>query len=361
MNAPSKSAETESGSAPLWIRFYADFILLSTAVLWGINIIVFKYAIVDLSPWLFNGIRLVFATIALGLLVWLESRFAKARDSGNEREKLRLSYLRLASFCLLSGVAYMLMFVRGIELTTAGNTALLLASMPMWTAVLSFLFLSERLGIATWGGLAVTFVGTILVTTQSSGPVDIGGEYLSGNLYVLAAAIAWAAGTVMSKSLLESMTPLQLAFVCSLTTTPLHLAISAIALVGDPAALAQLLEPKIIIALVYSGVFSTGVAYATWYAGVRIVGGSHAAVYQNFVTVVAVAGGWLFLREQITAPQIIGGCLTVAGLLVMRRSRMISERRQKQLQQGGLAPRGAECSQTLADADRNSRLASHET
>ncbi len=322
-----------AGRTPLRGRFYADFILLSTAVLWGVNIIVFKYAIVDLSPWLFNGIRLVFATIALGLLVWLENRFLKARETGDREEKPRLNRVRLACFCFLSGVAYMLTFVRGIELTTAGNTALLLASMPMWTAVLSFLLLSERLGSATWAGLAVTFVGTIMVTTQSSGPVDIGGQYLSGNLYVLSAAIVWAAGTVLSKSLLESITPLQLAFICSLTTTPLHLAISAVAIQGDPEAWAHLLDIKIMLALVYSGVFSTGVAYATWYAGVRIVGGSHAAVYQNFVTVVAVAGGWLFLGEHILAPQIIGGCLTVAGLLLMRRSRMLAERRQRQLRQ----------------------------
>lgn len=292
--------------------------------MWGVNIIVFKYAIVDLSTWIFNGLRLVFATLALGVLVGIEHRFAAKKA----RKPLNVS--RLACFCLLSGVVYMMAFARGIELTTAGNTALLLASMPMWTAILSFFFLRERLGATIWAGLAVTFAGTILVTTQASGPVDMGGQYLTGNLFVLTSAIVWAGGTVLSKSLLESISPLQLAFIASLTTTPFHLGISLYQLQLDPAAWSQVFDPRIAAAIVYSGVFSTGVAYATWYAGVRVVGGSHAAVYQNFVTLVAVLGGWVFLREQILVPQMIGGLLTIAGLLVMRQSRLAADKRRTQ-------------------------------
>ena len=74
-------------------------------------------------------------------------------------------------------------------------------------------------------------------------------------------------------------------------------------------------------AIIYSGIFSTGVAYATWHAGVRAVGGSHASVYQNVVTLVAVIGGWLVLKEQPMSAQIFGGLLTIVGLFLMRRGR----------------------------------------
>ena len=59
-------------------------------------------------------------------------------------------------------------------------------------------------------------------------------------------------------------------------------------------------------------------AYASWHVGVRILGGSHAAVYQNVVTLVAVLGGWLFLHERPVVVQIVGGVLIVLGQVAMR-------------------------------------------
>jgi drug/metabolite transporter (DMT)-like permease len=190
--------------------------------------------------------------------------------------------------------------------------------MPMWTAILSFLALSERLPRVTWLGLLVTFVGTVIVTTQSGGAVSLESRYFLGNLYMLAASLAWACGTVLSRPILQTMSPLRLAFLSALLTTPLHILLVAKQL---PEAWPQALEAKNWIAIVYSGVFSTGVAYATWHAGVRAVGASHASVYQNVVTLVAVIGGWIFLREKFMYAQLLGGTLTIAGLLLMRRGR----------------------------------------
>lgn len=323
----SESAEEQPLSQPpLLHRLRADLLLLSTALVWGANILVFKDAINGIDPWIFSGFRLVFAVLTLGTLAWWEHSRRPPALRASAQRKRPIQIPKLVCFCILSGLVYMLAFVQGIQLTTAGNTALLLASMPMWTAVLSFFFLAERLGLPTWGGLLITFVGTILVTTQS-GSVDMAGEYLVGNLFVLFSAIAWAVGTVMSKSLLESISPLRLTFIAAATTIPIHLSISIVLLMQSPEVGMLLVQPKAIAAMAFSGMFSTGVAYAMWYAGVRVVGGSHAAVYQNVVTLVALVGGWLFLSEPVLPAQIIGGGLTVAGLLVMRHGRMKAERK----------------------------------
>jgi drug/metabolite transporter (DMT)-like permease len=295
-------------------HWYADGILLATALMWGANILVFKGAITDFNPWVFNAVRLMFATCTLGILAWAEARYwPRANASGKP-----VQWSRVLAFSFLSGFLYLVIFVKGIDLTTAGNTALILASMPMWTAILSYFFLSERLPQVTWIGLLVTFVGTAIVTTQGSGQVSLASKYFLGNVYMLVAAMAWAAGTVMSRPILETISPLRLAFISSVLTTPLHILLAFSAL---PAAVPRLLEPMTMAAIIYSGIFSTGVAYATWHAGVRAVGGSHASVYQNVVTLVAVIGGWLVLKEQPMSAQIFGGLLTIVGLFLMRRGR----------------------------------------
>ena len=117
---------------------------------------------------------------------------------------------------------------------------------------------------------------------------------------------------------MTALTPLQLAMISSWLTVPIHV---LIAMKGLPQAFERLSSPPYLFAVIYSGVFSTGIAYATWNAGVRMVGASHASVFQNVVTLVAVIGGWLALGEQMVMAQILGGLLTIAGLFLMRRGR----------------------------------------
>ena len=279
--------------------------------MWGINILVFKHGIAEVNPWVFNALRLVFATITLGLLTWIESRVRPV-------PKKPFSKFKVFVFAMLTGFFYLLFFVRGISMTTAGNTALIMSAMPMWTALISFFFVKERLPGITLFGLFITFIGTVIVTTQSSGEVSFASEYFVGNLLIMSGSLAWAAGTVLSRPLLHSVSPLQLAFWSALITTPMHLIIISPYIAENWVKATQTIT---FLEIVYSGVFSTGLAYASWHVGVRILGGSHAAVYQNVVTLVAVIGGWLFLHEQPALAQIAGGLLIVVGLVAMRSGR----------------------------------------
>lgn len=297
-------------SKQMWL---ADGVLFLTATVWGINILVFKYAAVTTDPYAFNALRLVLAMVTLialaigEILIWPTTK-----------PQSKIPWVRVIAFSILNGLLYLLLFVRGVSLTTAGNIALILASLPMWTALLSKFFYNERLAAITWVGLIVTFAGTVIVTTQSSREVSLSSQYFTGNMLMLVATICWAGATVSSRSIMKVLTPLQLAAISSTLTTPLHVLIALSVL---PQAWQESSRPGYLAALLYSGILSTGVAYASWNAGVRMVGASHAAVFQNVVTLVAVIGGWLALNEEIVTAQILGGILTVVGLFLMRRGR----------------------------------------
>lgn len=291
--------------------------LLATTVIWGVNILVFKHSISVVSPIVFNAARLVFSTLALGICVAVERRWRKLPLLPAPGAARGVPWPSVTAFAILTGVVYIILFVLGIERTTAGNTALLLASMPMWTAILSRLFLAEKLRRITWFGLAVTFTGTAIVTL-AGGKVDLGSAYLTGNLLMLSAAFCWASATVMSSSIYRSITPLELAFVTSLTTTPIHVFWSWQDLADS---WDKLIQPEMLAAIVFSGALSTGVAYALWNTGVKILGGPHAAAYQNVVTLIGICGGWLLLDEPVLFGQIVGGLVMIAGVLVIRQGR----------------------------------------
>lgn len=316
--APLSNADATRPSFDRQTRHWGDAAALATSTMWGVNILLTKWAIGSMSPLAFNGIRLVLAALALGGFVWLQARWQ--RRDGQTAAVVpwrQISWRPVLLFALLTGLVYQWLFITSIERTTAGNAALLLSSMPMWTAVLSFCLAGERLSSLSWLGLAITFFGTGVVIA-AGGSIDLRSEYLVGNLLMIAAAIAWAWGTVVSRGILYSLGPIRLSFLAGVLTAPLHLLIAGPQLGVGLQAMANL---PILLTVVYSGVISTGLAYVTWNYGVRHLGGSQAAVYQNLVTLIAVLGGWFWLGESIRSAQILGGIAIVVGLLVMRRGR----------------------------------------
>jgi drug/metabolite transporter (DMT)-like permease len=298
--------------------------LLVTALLWGINIPVVKFAASNMDALAFNALRMVLSTLTLGLILRLEIIASRGKDMppipNQQQSPNRLTpavLLQVIAFSLLSGLLYPITFMHGIHRTTAGNTALLLASMPMWTALLSMIFLSERLVRLTWIGLIVTFVGTALII-QAKGSIDLSGVYLLGNFLILLGAMVWAAATVVSTPILKFLSPLKLAFVSAFLTTPIHVVLNYGTIVEQWQILNRF---DVLGSLLFSGILSTGVAYATWHYGVRKLGGSHAAAYQNVVTMVAVIISWVVLAEPILYLQIIGGAIAIVGLFILRQGR----------------------------------------
>lgn len=325
----------------------ADGFLLLTALLWGINIPVVKLATNYVDPLGFNALRMILSTFTLGICWWIETkiqsnqrkqafRAISSTASSHATEKITTRTLgegltaphptasplwhlapRILLFAMFSGLLYPLAFMFGIERTTAGNTALLLASMPMWTALLSRFFLAERLNRLTWIGLGVTLLGTLLIISAKGG-VDLSPHLLTGNLLMLAGAIIWASATVTSAPLLKQISPLKLAFISASITTPIHIAMSWHSISAPDFQWGNL---TLLACIAYSGILSTGIAYATWNIGVRKLGGSHAAVYQNVVTMLAVVISWVVLKEPVLMMQIMGGLVAIAGLFLIRRGR----------------------------------------
>lgn len=285
------------------------------ALIWGVNIAVMKLAINEISPFTFNAIRLTLSALTLAACVWLENKTRRTGFTGQAPNAMR-KWITIVAFGIMTGGVYQIIFVIGMDMTTAGNTALIMSAMPMWTAILSFVWLREKLGLA-WIGLILAFTGTVIVTL-GNGNMGFGSEYVKGNLMILIASLAWACAAVISRPMLSFISPIRLAFYATIGTLPIHFLMPG-AITGMQSS--SISDPKIIMVIIYSGVFSTGLAYAMWNFGVQQLGPSHASVYQNLVPLIALLSAWFFLDEHISAFQITGGTLILFGLFVTRRLR----------------------------------------
>lgn len=306
MNASSSPAESRERT----LTFWSDTSLIGVAVIWGVNIPIMKNGLEQLDLYVFNAIRLTISAVVLVLFAWRELRRGIKPKPG-------LTFKHLLLFGLVMSAMYQILFLLGVSHTTSGNTALIISTVPMWTALLARLFLCEKLRILAWSGLTIALVGTVIVALQK-GDVSTGLDQFWGNLFILGAALLWASGTVYSRPLLTRISPVQLSASAAVIALPVHLLIAA----GRyEHSIPVLQSVDLWLIILYSGVLSSGLALPMWNLGVRHAGAAHAAVIQNLVPLVAIIAAWLTRGEPVTQAQILGGSLILSGVIMVRRGR----------------------------------------
>ena len=291
-----------------------DFLLLCVVLIWGANFPILKGALSDMHPHVANVFRFSFSAAVLGA-------YYSYRCLGTPEgffSPLRTHWRRIVPLGLLGFAAHQIFFIIGINNTAAGNAALIMATNPVWTAVLSYVAGQETLGGRAWIGFSLTMAGTALVVVAGSSEVAIGTGSLFGNLMMLIAALLWGGYTAYNKPLVDKLSPTAVTFFEILAALPVLLAIGAL---YQPTLNWTQVDGWAWSALLFSGVLAAGIAFIFWNWTVRSIGASRTAVYYNLVPFVALLGGALLLGEPITRPQIAGGALIIGGLLLVRHAR----------------------------------------
>lgn len=283
-----------------------DLALIFTAAVWGVNVVVVKIALQYFDPIVFNSLRFALAAILSWALLLITEPGARPR---------REDYLTLGYLGIIGHTLYQVLFIYGISFTSAGNTSLLLATMPVWVAMFSVLMAMDTVRVTTWLGLASSVIGILLVVVGSGKTLGFALETLRGDLMIVAGTLLYAVFTIRSKPLLAHYTPLQVStytmssgtLVLGLLATPTlvktNLAIVPLAAWG---------------ALLFSGIFAIVIGYYIWNSGVKILGPARTAIYSNLSPVVAMLAGWVFLAEALTLRQYAGAGFIILGLVVAR-------------------------------------------
>lgn len=300
-----------SQRSPSWI---SDLSLLAVVLIWGANFPILKGALQAMHVHVLNVFRFVVSALVLGGMYAYSRRGGSASFFGPLRSHGRT----IAGLGILGYVLYQVCFIVGVNNTTAGSAALIMASAPMWTAIISRVAGYERLGRLSWIGLAVSLAGTVLVVAAGSDRVALGAGSLFGNALMLTGAVLWGTYTALNTSVVHEVEPVAVTFFGILVALPFLGAIGAP--YASTVAWAEV-DLWVWVAIVFSGGLSTGVAFVVWNTAVRNVGASNTAVYNNLVPLIAVFGGWLFLDETVNAAQLGGGALIIVGLVMVRRYR----------------------------------------
>jgi drug/metabolite transporter (DMT)-like permease len=272
-------------------------------------------ALSEFTPLGFNGLRLLFASLLLVFFVIVSRENFRITKTG---------FWKLVALGIVGNTAYQMLFIHGIYLTTASNTAIIIATTPIFIALLSVLLKHERLNWAAWTGIFISFVGFYFVITKQPGSLSQHGQGAQGDLMILLGTLCWAVYTVFSMPLLKRISPLKLTLFTMVSGTAFFLPFCVKDMIKLPYGQISF---KAWASLAFSGLFALSVCYVIWYASVKRVGNSRTSIYDNLVPIFTIFFAYFLLDERMTLLQGAGTLVILGGVYLTRSGYRFFERR----------------------------------
>jgi drug/metabolite transporter (DMT)-like permease len=297
--------QEQASSALIWLALAAVY------VIWGSTYLAIREAVLTLPPLLMASVRFL---VAGGLLyAWAIRRGDRVADRPGWPQ------WRAAS---VAGVLLLLVGNGGVVLAErtvpTGVAALVIATIPLWMAMIDRIFFGQRLAPQAIVGLVLGFGGLgLLVGGTGGGKLDA-----VGMVTLLAAAIGWSIGSMYSRAARLPSRPL-VATGMEMLAGGAALAIAG-ALHGEFADIhPERFSTASLLALAYLIVFGSWVAFSAYVWLLRSAPISLVSTYAYVNPVIAVFLGLAFLSEQITPRTVVAGAVILVAVAMMLSARKI--------------------------------------
>jgi drug/metabolite transporter (DMT)-like permease len=235
----------------------------------------------------YTTVRLVSGALTLWLIASLQTN--------STGPKVRGSWIS-AAMLFLYAIAFSFAYLS----LSAGSGALILFGSVQVTMILVALRSGERPQILEWLGVVLALGGLVyLVLPGVRAPSPFGSALMT------AAGIAWGVYSLRGRG---SKSPLADTAGNFIRAVPPIIVLLLLSLNG-----VHLSQTGMLLA-VLSGAVASGVGYVIWYAALRGLSATRAAIVQLSVPVLAAWGGVVFLAEDISLRLILAGTLILGGI-----------------------------------------------
>lgn len=278
-------------------------VILST-FFWGTNFNAGSIVVSSVSPLTAASERFIIATLAIFV-------FMIIKDKGNINAfKLNWKPLILLGLCGITG--FNLAFFIGLQTTSALNGALIMATSPVTTILISSITEKHRVSLPQTVGMLISLIGVILVISHGDINNIFKLHFTRGDLIILLGNLAWATYTVGCRRFISDSTPLQ--------TTAFTMLFGTIGIVvfsfyqSDLIKEIEEISTYNQIILIYMGLVGSVLAYLFWNVGIKELGAANTSLFFNFVPVFTLL--LAFITGTIpNLLQLAGALLVISGVI----------------------------------------------
>lgn len=278
----------------------ARIYLLICVIIWGWTFVATRICLRFLSPAELLAARFVMATP----LMWLILRMS------GQRFKIDRKLIPAALWAAFLFLVHFVVQNLGLKLTSATNTAWLVAVSPLAMAVLAALILREHPGPRTWVGIAVAFVGVVLLVSQGR-VTQLDWLSSTGDWLALGSAFTWALYTIATRNLSRAHPPM---VVTTAMLIPSLVTVGAFVLLTSNLNVYATLPGEAVIALLFLGFLGMGLGHWLWLTGVAKLGAAQAGVFLYLEPLATTALAVPYLNEPFGVWSAVGALLVLAGV-----------------------------------------------
>ena len=292
------------------------FEVLFAVVAWGASFIATKIGVKDVTPITVVWLRFGMGVVILGIAVIARKEFAwPARNE----------WAYFALLGLLGITWHQWLQSTGLVTAQASTTAWIVATTPIFMALLGWLVLKERLTVLQTAGIGLAAVGVLVVVSNGNLTSIFSGKFgTPGDYLIMLSAPNWAVFSTLSRRGLQKH-PAARMMLYVMTFGWLFSSIGFFA--GGHFSQIPKLSAGGWIGVSFLGIFCSGLAYIAWYDGLQAIAASQVGAFLYLEPLVAVVVAGVILSEPITWISLTGGGVILLGVYLVNRPQKADLRR----------------------------------
>ncbi len=282
-----------------------NILAIIIVTIWGTTFVSTKVLLsFGLSPAEIFTLRFSIAFIILRLITLKQKIWSKS--VGDE--------LRMVGLGITGGSLYFLTENAALEYAPASNVSLLVCTTPLLTLLLARLFFrSEKLTTRSIVGSFIALAGVALVVLNGHFVLELNPK---GDLLALSASLLWALYTILLRSVEQRYSNLFITrkiFGYGLLTIIPYMA------VYPPTWGSSLLNPTVILNILYLGIVASLLCYALWNLVVKRIGTAQSSNYLYINPIAATITASIILGESVSSAAVVGTILILSGIALARK------------------------------------------
>ncbi len=284
--------------------------MIGQTILAGLSFSFARNASVEFDPYVLLLLRTSGAASFFVILLMVNrSKNAIVWPKGSE-------WLKLLALAFV-GVAFnQFMFLLGLKYTTPANSAVLYTLTPLMVLLMSvFILRDDNLSVQKVVGVLIAIVGVLIVLFAQGYTFD--STLMKGNIITLWAVLSWSVYLAFGRLVLPKYDSVQITSLIMILGALMY---APIGLWHLPDFNWQVISMQAWIGFIYITFFASALAYLLLTVALERLNSSQASVFMNAQPIVAALFSWLVYGEQLTLSLVLGGLITIAGILMLQRA-----------------------------------------